>query len=528
MSTKTDHLSLTLPANGEYVDSWEQPINENFELVDDNAKAVKEDLVGASGATTDLGGSIGDLLGRLAVGINTDGTLKSDQIDLGANEDYHILKDSKVFARSSASIPADTPAENILKIRHRLDQAEIELARLRMGTTTNRFGTALDPEAVSGAALASAYHGGQSVTELVLADRGFTPNCVVSGPGNVGPPYVPTHLDPSSVGDSLLVIDGTSEPIIYNIDGYLFRIDTLLQIDVGADGHNLFPSGGTQYVYVSREESDYIAGNYFKYYGSTFTATADIDPRKVPTHESQREASPTDPSDGSITADAATFTSATAQFQTFDVKDGDILVIAGSPDSTVAGEYVIKGVNSETELSMYSTFAASLSSLGFYIKRPTIPTFTFSPTLAHSDGKVCIGQITIDASNDITAVVPFAYNGIYDTGWIDCNLFTYSAAVHYLGVAPSKFDLILKKKAGNQDVFYNPQIRVYTESIDNEIGGPFAVGATWMDGISLSATATTFTVTNLDVLGTGAMFYADGTFIDNTATGYQLRAILRR
>ena len=77
MSTETDFLSLVLPENGEFFNNWSDPINQNFELIDDWLDDLYKALVSTGSGSTfsALKGSLNSLAERLAVSINNDGTI---------------------------------------------------------------------------------------------------------------------------------------------------------------------------------------------------------------------------------------------------------------------------------------------------------------------------------------------------------------------------------------------------------------------------------------------------------------------
>ena len=77
MASKSDFLSLTLPAFNEFLDSWGDVNNQNFETIDDWLSGLRVALSGAS--IDDWGTLTGDftsLVDRLAVSINADGTVR--------------------------------------------------------------------------------------------------------------------------------------------------------------------------------------------------------------------------------------------------------------------------------------------------------------------------------------------------------------------------------------------------------------------------------------------------------------------
>lgn len=70
MANKTNFLQLTLPLNSEYQDTWDEPMNANFEAIDVWAEAIDTELVDARFGQTSL-------KAFLQVGHNNDGSLKA-------------------------------------------------------------------------------------------------------------------------------------------------------------------------------------------------------------------------------------------------------------------------------------------------------------------------------------------------------------------------------------------------------------------------------------------------------------------
>lgn len=70
MATKTSFLQLTLPLNSEYQDTWDEPNNKNFEILDAWAEGVDTEIVDARFSKTSL-------KAFLQEGHNNDGSLKA-------------------------------------------------------------------------------------------------------------------------------------------------------------------------------------------------------------------------------------------------------------------------------------------------------------------------------------------------------------------------------------------------------------------------------------------------------------------
>ena len=69
MPAFTDFLNLSLPAFGEFVDSWNEPANQNFEDIDNWTEELHDNLVsGGTGSTwAALRGTLNSLAERLDV-----------------------------------------------------------------------------------------------------------------------------------------------------------------------------------------------------------------------------------------------------------------------------------------------------------------------------------------------------------------------------------------------------------------------------------------------------------------------------
>ena len=526
MASKTSYLELTLPLNGEYVDKWDQPINANFEILDDHLSTLNTDLVGSGGDTSDLKGAKASLNARIDIGLNSDGTLKLD-----TSTDYTILEVSKVYELSTAG-------DQIQRIVDRFDRPESEIADLRMGSSTNRYGVSGSPSAIRGIGQVCSSYKGTSNEAIQSPIRGFTPNSVVKGPWYVGEPPRPTHMKKES--DTLMSISGGADGAWYNIDGMLFNIMNSLEMDFGPSYHAVGVMGDGNYsVWVSRNEADYnTSGNlqwyYSKYNGVSLGGTFQLDPRIIPTHASLRANAPgVDPTDGVVVSSVNTLTSALAAFVTWGVQAGDTIVV--SSPSTLAGKYAVDSVTSENEVTIASKFSVSSSAVTFHIERPTVPSFGFVNavgSMPYTAGRLYIGTFTV-ASSVIYNVTPYATNGIFDTGWMTISSCAAGPARdHYLGVYPSHVDIWVKSPTGN--VFRDPTMRLDINNADIVGGTTYATVATLdVPAFRLSATATEFTIVPTNPLGEVSPFrtFYDGltaAYVLSSSSTYKVRAILRR
>ncbi len=526
MASKTSYLELTLPENGEYVDGWDKPINANFETLDDHLQGLREDLVGASGDTSTLGTP--DLDTRLNAAMDATGKLNLD-----SSESFTDLQDSKVYPRSGASSASKRVAD-------RFENVENEVVGIRSGVHEDRYGGS-NPSAESGVAkLGAMYRNPSDAIQGPI--RGASPCCVVDGPFEVPTPHTPLHLRLLAAKE--ITVNGGGTPIVYNIDGFLFTVGGEFVVDVSASGSGPL-AAGKYHMWVSRMESDYGSGGTAelkKYAGQNLGGSFKLETRIIPTHASHRADSPAwsgpgssyslDPTDGSVTSGSKKLTSATAEFSSYGVQAGDVLVVT-SPAS-VAGEYVVESTLSNTELNVTVEFQDAVSGITFHVERRTMPTFGYdgpasSPTF--SQGRVHIGNFDVDGSGNITSLKSYAFNGIYDTGWVD--LASYSFGMnqdHYLGIQPSSVDVMLRESSSpSSRVIYSPTTQVDVEHVSSSSGGSYTVHAITTPAIKVEATDENMKLVLTDPLAdTSKAFFDNGAYVASNDPNYQIRIIARR
>lgn len=115
MATKTNFLQLTLPLNSEYQDTWDEPNNGNFEILDAWAEGIDTELVDARFTKTSL-------KEFLEVGHNTDGTLK-------ATPEVITARDSFSYGElDSLSERLNLGDKEVFKAREALDSLRANLA----------------------------------------------------------------------------------------------------------------------------------------------------------------------------------------------------------------------------------------------------------------------------------------------------------------------------------------------------------------------------------------------------------------
>jgi hypothetical protein len=530
MADKTDFLELTLPDNGEFVDNWDSPINANFETLDDHLKDLRDDLVGSSGVTTTLKGSKNDLEERLDVGLNSDGTLKLD-----TTADYTTLENSQIYGVSLAS-------DQIQRIRDRFNEPEREIVGLRLGEQEDRYGVSgslgIGPSMVKGVGRIAAMYRNNAIDAIQSPIRGFAPNSVNDGPANATPPVTPTHFI-SSASDEVTIQAGTTG-VFYNIDGMLFQIFGDITLDLSTSGHN--PPDDTYYAYVERNSGEYNGATnqwyYREYHGVTLSGGPyRLDPRILPTHSSLRadaaswtgpgNAYSLDPTDGSVTAGSSTLNSATAEFNTYGARRGDVLVVT-SPAS-LAGEYVVGVLGGNTQIHMEGQFTATSAAVTFHLERRTFPSFGFTNTQTPTNGRVYIGEF-VRSGGSVTSATAYAYNGIYDTGWVAFNSWGFpSAKSHYLGTIPSQIDVWIKDASGNH--WKEPTVQVDVQHVDEKGLTTWGIQTLTLPAFKVRATATQiFVIPTNPLSDTTKIIYDEvaAAYVNQASATYNVRVIARR
>lgn len=432
----TTFLNLTLPELNEFVDSWNDPLNQNLEDVDDWLSDLYENLVGTGTGSTwaSLRGSLNSLADRLDISINPDGT-----IDVSGSSE--ILDMATSSSRGSFTSPRD-----------RLNDTDREIYEARQPAADGRFASmALTgpsagfpyEELDAGIAVRSADFGRTAAQPISSPQRPWAPGLVVGGD---------TPLIAAAGGTNDVVIKGTagSNAAIFNIDGYIFRLREQILFDFA-----LIPSlssGDYVWIYVSRNETDYTSNTTFKYSEIGGTPAAK-DLRKLKTG-----------TDG-VTSNS-TFSSATGTWDTapFKVKEGDVLVIEGI--GSAAGEYVIDaldGTTPNTKLTIKGKFKANASGLTYHVKDRFMPHIgaaiaAVNPNLASSQppsvaGRVYIGRVIAGAP--VTGEVVFASGGVYDSGWLSITNMSGAGGApdfplsiaHNLGVVPSSIEVLVRESS---------------------------------------------------------------------------------
>lgn len=190
MSSKSDFLNLDLPLNNEYQNTWDQPLNANFVLIDTFAKAVDDEISAARFTKA----SLSEFLG---VAHNPDGTL--------------LPSDEIIRARNSFTYGYRDLSGNPFLLNDRIYSSDREIFDAREGYPSLRASAAF---------------------------RALSVNLVVTGAKDSN--GYPTWLGSTGANAQ---IDGSVDTLWLQINGYLSRIRKLQQVAITG-------AAGTKYVYA--------------------------------------------------------------------------------------------------------------------------------------------------------------------------------------------------------------------------------------------------------------------------------------
>lgn len=379
----TTFLELIVPAHNEFPDSWDQPMNANFETLDDFIAALRAKLDGGSATDTTysaLVGTMATLAARLAVSINPDGT-----VNVGTSPDLVAMTKSKSNGTYA------TPAA-------RMDAEALEMHQVRarvLGTRTDGAATSLGDLDVALAARFGRKQGDTIFDSLSAGVqspmRSFAPNVVVDGPLN--------HV--TTTGAGTVVVDGDPTPIVANVDGHLFRVRHNIELDIG--GAPTPPANGDT-VYIYLERGNYNGANH-KYLRPGFggpSAASDLRVLQSGT-------------DGSNTG--TSFTAASGLFGpgSRQAAAGDILRITGGGN---AGDYVVESVSSNTTLVLKTAPPSNLAGMTWELRDEMAPNIGFVAVAAGTlptgvAGRVYIAEATFATGPLLSNLVVYAKNGVF-------------------------------------------------------------------------------------------------------------------
>jgi len=516
MSSRSNFLNLILPELYEFVNSWNAPINQNMESIDDFCEDLSDSLIGTSATSTwaALRGSLGSLASRLDVSINADGTL-----DLSSSPDLLNIAES-AYEGSFASPVA------------RLNNTDGILYDAGSPTNSGRFspipalnaagagyphGGAVDALALSGAGFGQSLEQGASPYSL----RGWAPGLVVGG----GSPFV------TGVGAYRIRFNAGSSALI-NIDGYAFR----LREDVELDYASVAPTNGHYvWVYAERVEASYTTSPLLKFAGTGATSSVKDLRRLQPL---------TVATDGSTSGNL--FEAPSAKFLTATpigigkVKPGDVLVIESG---LAAGSYVIADpLLSETTLNIEGVFAEDVSGAPWHIQDNWHPHFGVVSTgssLATSRPPKVEGRVYLACFVETGALLTptnLAPGAVWDSGWLTG---TTTVFTHNLGSNPSSVDVWCRVAASPGEVYRPIVQREFMTSLAitgiAPVGGdrkhaPFLVPSLYVKSTEMVTTLTLLNA-NPDTLAASPQpvaLFTDGTGTDRLAAACEIRVVVRR
>lgn len=194
MSSKTPHLNLTLPANGEFTDTWDEPLRSNFETIDSSIEDIDSELTASRG---------------------TKATLK-EFLDEGHENNGALKSMPEVISARNSSTYGDRflTTNTDYTLSDRLEQGDKDVFDAREGSESLR---------------------------KALASKVIRPSMILSGSFNIN--GYPTWMAFS--GDKVQ-IDGVATPIVMLIEGYKSRIRSLEEI-------TLVGAAGTYHIYTQLE-----------------------------------------------------------------------------------------------------------------------------------------------------------------------------------------------------------------------------------------------------------------------------------
>lgn len=192
MATQTPFLKLIKPLNNEYIDTWDQPNNANWEAIDTWSAGISSEITAARFGKPNLAAF-------LAVSINNDGTLKPTP--------------EVANARNSFLYGDETPATDSFTLSQRLNKGDTEFHQAMEGYPTLR---------------------------TKLAETSILKSAVISGSKDVN--GYPTWM---GFTGAVVNIDGVLNEILLNIDGFHARIRTLKQVDLTGE------ASGNKYIFAT-------------------------------------------------------------------------------------------------------------------------------------------------------------------------------------------------------------------------------------------------------------------------------------
>lgn len=241
MSTSTTYLKLVLPGNGEYVDTWNIPVNENMEKLDVFAEATGQELIDARGTQPSLSAF-------LLVAHNADGSLKptASEAEASSSQVYGYLN----------------PDTSEFSLNDRISAGDDEVFNAREGADSLR---------------------------AALAARATIPNRIISGSmdGNGYPAWM-------GFTANKVQVDGSADLLQLQIEGYVSRVRTLKEV-------TLTGGSGVKYVYADFQSSgvEVIDGDLSPSAGNG-TISVDVESRAVYFNDATKDFTAEDVQPGDI------------------------------------------------------------------------------------------------------------------------------------------------------------------------------------------------------------------------------------
>ena len=185
MATRTNFLNLILPANNEFTDSWDQPVNNNMVALDEFLETLESEIRAARFARPSLAEF-------LNVSHFSDGTLRPSEESLDA-------RNSPIYGVEAGG--------QEFQLKQRLDRADREVFTARENQDN-------------------------LLANLARRSRDNDyPDSVLSGPQSGGNPNFLAH------SGNEFQLNGDPTPILFNVDGYMLVLRDDLNIPVsGGDG----------------------------------------------------------------------------------------------------------------------------------------------------------------------------------------------------------------------------------------------------------------------------------------------------
>lgn len=447
MPSFTQFLELTLPAREEFVNSWDVPNNANFEEIDDWLDDLYKGMVGtgSTAAWAALKGSTASLSARLAVSLNADGTL-----NVSGSTDIMNM------ATSAVDGVLASPAA-------RLDNSDFIRFNARQPFAGGRF----VPVPAAGPSAGAPPEDLDSGIAFRTADFGASANSPLASPRI---PWAPGLMSGGAsplitgLGIGKVRISADAPPAVFDIDGYLFRIREIIDLDWTL----LAPTNGHYvWIFVDRNEGTYNSAN-FKYTAPGGGAAAVKDLRKLQSGT------------GTGTTSNSIFTATGTLFSTAafgKVKEGDTLVI---PAGAAAGSYVIAaldGITPDTKFTIRGKFKANLAGVDWYIHDKAHPNLGAvvtgaDPTVlpAFVAGRVYFARCQHNTGGNPTNIVTFLKGGVYDSGWFDVDAAADfpKTLTHNLGAFPTDVQVWCRTAATSTQQ-YQPLVK---RSVVTDAAGP--------------------------------------------------------